>query len=69
MEYIDRDERAIEAHCTDLVRCGQFAYYRQIPITYLPPQKLPRWARQVTAAPRGTSLGNGHYVRQGVNHA
>jgi hypothetical protein len=61
MEYIDRDHDAIIAMCEQ--------EHAEVRITYLPPQKLPRWARQVTAAPRGTSLGNGHYVRQGVNHA
>lgn len=61
MEYINRDERAIAAHCK--------AELPEVQVTYLPPQKLPRWARQVTAAPRGTRLGNGNYVRQGVNHA
>jgi hypothetical protein len=64
MEYIERDEIAITAHCAATVNTTD-----EVRITYLPPQKLPRWARQVTAAPRGTSLGNGHYVRQGVNHA
>jgi hypothetical protein len=57
MEYIERDERAIEAHCN--------AELPEVQITYLPPQKTPRWARQVTARPVGTSLGNGNYVRLG----
>lgn len=69
MEYIDRDHRAIEAHCTDLVKIGATAYYRQIPVTYLPPQKTPRWARQVTARPVGTSLGNGGYIRRALRGA
>jgi len=56
MEYIDRDERAIEAHCEQELPV-------EVQVTYLPPQKLPRWARQVTAAPRGTRLGNGNYMR------
>jgi len=61
MEYIDRDERAIAAHCEAIENTDR----GMVSITILPPQKLPRWARQVTAAPRGTSLGNGHYVRLG----
>jgi len=57
MEYINRDERAIAAHCEqELPVC-------EVQITYLPPQKLPRWARQVTARPVGTRLGNGNYMR------
>ena len=58
MEYINRDERAIAAHCEQEV---------PVSITYLPPQKTPRWARTVTARPVGTSLGNGNYVRLGGN--
>ena len=58
MDYIDRDERAIEAHCKQIERAG-------VQITYLPPQKTPRWARQYTARPVGTRLGNGNYVRLG----
>lgn len=54
MEYINRDERAIAAHCEQEV---------SVSITYLPPQKTPRWARTVTARPVGTRLGNGNYVR------
>jgi hypothetical protein len=58
MEYVDRDEIAIAAHCEQIEREG-------VQITYLPPQKTPRWARQVTARPVGTRLGNGNYVRLG----
>lgn len=64
MEYINRDKRAIEAHCTDTLD-----YADGVTIEYLPPQKTPRWARQYTARPVGTALGNGNYVRQGVTHA
>ena len=64
MEYTERDEIAITAHCEAITNTAD-----EVSITYLPPQKLPRWARQVTAAPRGTRLGNGNYVRQGVTHA
>ena len=56
--YIDRDERAIKAHCEQIERA-------EVQITYLPPQKTPRWARTVTARPVGTRLGNGNYVRLG----
>ena len=63
MEYTERDEIAINAHC------AQELPVEEVAITYLPPQKTPRWARQYTARPVGTSLGNGNYVRQGVNHA
>jgi len=63
MEYINRDERAIAAHCE------QELPVEQVAITYLPPQKTPRWARQYTARPVGTRIGNGNYVRQGVTHA
>jgi len=55
MEYIDRDERAIEAHCK--------AELPEVQVTYLPPQKTPRWARTVTARPVGTRLGNGNFMR------
>ncbi len=57
MEYIQRDHDAIITMCeeeTPTVR-----------VTYLPPQKTPRWARQYTARPVGTRLGNGNYVRLG----
>ena len=64
MEYINRDEIAIKAHCEAIVNTAD-----EVSITYLPPQKTPRWARQYTARPVGTKLGNGNYVRQGVNHA
>ena len=63
MDYAQRDHDAI------IAMCEEQNVEREVTITYLPPQKLPRWARQVTAAPRGTRLGNGNYVRQGVNHA
>ena len=58
MDYINRDEIAIEAHCADILD-----YADEVTIEYLPPQKTPRWARQVTARPVGTSLGNGNYMR------
>ena len=58
MEYINRDQQAINAHCEAIER-------EQVQITYLPPQKAPRWARQYTARPVGTSLGNGNYIRLG----
>ena len=57
MDYIERDHTDICNHCeTELP---------EVQITYLPPQKAPRWARQYTARPVGTSLGNGNYVRLG----
>lgn len=63
MDYAQRDHEAVIAHCErELPQAG-------VTITYLPPQKTPRWARSYTAVARGTALGNGHYVRQGVNHA
>ena len=62
MEYINRDNVTINTHCEAIER-------EQVRITYLPPQKTPRWARQYTARPVGTALGNGNYVRQGVTHA
>jgi hypothetical protein len=63
MDYAQRDHNAIIAHCE-----------RELPqtpvrVTYLPPQKTPRWARSYTAVARGTALGNGHYIKQGVTHA
>lgn len=58
MEYAQRDHDAIIAHCEKIERAG-------VQITYLPPQKTPRWARQYTARPVGTRLGNGNYVRLG----
>ena len=64
MDYIERDEIAIAAHCEATTNTAD-----EVRITYLPPQKTPRWARQYTARPVGTSLGNGNYVRQGVTHA
>lgn len=60
MEYIDRDERAIEAHCEQTINTTN-----EVTIEYLPPQPTPRWARQYTARPVGTRLGNGNYVRLG----
>ena len=63
MEYAQRDHEATIAMAEE-----QNAE-REVAITYLPPQKTPRWARQYTARPVGTSLGNGNYVRQGVTHA
>ena len=59
MDYTQRDHDAIIAHCEAT------ATETPVRVTYLPPQKLPRWARQVTAAPRGTHLGNGNYIRLG----
>ena len=64
MEYTQRDEIAIAAHCEAIINNAD-----EVVITYLPPQKTPRWARQYTARPVGTRLGNGNYVRQGVTHA
>lgn len=63
MEYVQRDHDAI------ITMCQNELPETPVRVTYLPPQKTPRWARQVTARPVGTSLGNGNYVRQGVNHA
>lgn len=63
MDYSQRDHDAIIAMCVEQ------NVERQVTITYLPPQKAPRWARQYTARPVGTRLGNGNYVRQGVTHA
>ena len=63
MDYAQRDHDAIITMCKDELP------ETPVRVTYLPPQKTPRWARQVTARPVGTSLGNGNYVRQGVNHA
>ena len=60
MEYTERDEIAIQAHCEATINTAE-----EVSITYLPPQKTPRWARQVTARPVGTRLGNGNYVRLG----
>ncbi len=61
MEYTQRDHNAIVTHCEQ--------EHAEVRITFLPPQKTPRWARQYTARPVGTKLGNGNYVRQGVTHA
>ena len=63
MEYAQRDHDAIIAHCEAVEQP------EQVVITYLPPQKTPRWARQYTARPVGTRLGNGNYVRMGVSGA
>ena len=63
MEYATRDHDAIIAMCENELPEAT------VKVTYLPPQKTPRWARQYTARPVGTKLGNGNYVRQGVNHA
>ena len=65
MDYTQRDHDAIIAHCEQIER----AQAPEVAITYLPPQKTPRWARQVTARPVGTRLGNGNYVRMGVGGA
>ena len=62
MEYIDRDHDAIINHCEQIERA-------EVQITYLPEQKVPRWARTPTAVARGTYLGNGNYVRMGVSGA
>jgi len=59
MEYTDRDHADICNHCEKELP--------EVQITYLPPQKTPRWARQYTARPVGTRLGNGNYVRLGGN--
>ena len=61
--HCNRDERAIASHCENELPEAT------VKVTYLPPQKTPRWARTVTARPVGTSLGNGNYIRQGVTHA
>jgi len=58
MEYTDRDERAIAAHCEQELPV-------EVQVTILPPQKPPRWARQYTARPVGTRLACGNYVRLG----
>lgn len=58
MDYAQRDHDAIIEHCQQTEREG-------VRIVYLPPQKTPRWARQYTARPVGTRLGNGNYVRLG----
>jgi len=63
MEYATRDHDAI------IAMCEEQNTEREVTVTILPPQKTPRWARQYTARPVGTKLGNGNYVRQGVNHA
>lgn len=63
MEYAQRDHDAIIAHCEQEIE------RESVQITYLPPQKLPRWARTPTAVARGTYLGNGNYVRMGVSGA
>ena len=63
MDYAQRDHDAIIAHCEETIT------ETPVRVTYLPPQKTPRWARQYTARPVGTRLGNGNYVRQGVTHA
>ena len=62
MDYAQRDHDAVINHCEQIERA-------EVQIQILPPQKTPRWARQYTARPVGTRLGNGNYVRQGVNHA
>lgn len=59
MDYATRDHSDIINHCE------QELPEANVTITILPPQKTPRWARQVTARPVGTSLGNGNYVRLG----
>ena len=62
MEYAQRDHDAIIAHC-------ESTETPEPVVTYLPPQKVPRWARTPTAVARGTYLGNGNYVRMGVSGA
>lgn len=60
MEYVERDHEAIIAHCEAVEQP------EQVVIQYLPPQPTPRWARQYTARPVGTRLGNGNYMRLGT---
>mgnify|MGYP007096785441 CR=1 FL=1 len=63
MDYIDQDYADVQAYCEALFQAEK----PEVRITYLPPQKTPRWARTHTARPVGTRLGNGNYVRQGGN--
>lgn len=63
MDYINQDYADVQAYCAELF--DQKIERAEVQIVYLPPQKTPRWARQVTARPVGTSLGNGNYVRLG----
>ena len=60
MDYAQRDHDAIIAHCETTIERAE-----TVQIVYLPPQKTPRWARQFTARPVGSRLGNGNYVRRG----
>ena len=59
MEYTQRDHDAI------ITMCEEQDVEREVTVTILPPEKTPRWARQVTARPVGTRIGNGNYVRLG----
>ena len=59
MDYAQRDHDAI------IAMDDQQNVEREVTITILPPQPTPRWARQVTARPVGTRIGNGNYVRLG----
>ncbi len=59
MEYATRDHKAIIAMGENELPEAT------VKVTYLPPQKTPRWARQHTARPVGTRLGNGNYIRLG----
>jgi hypothetical protein len=61
MDYAQRDHDAI------IAMDDQQNVEREVTVTILPPQKVPRWARSYTAVARGTSIGNGNYVRLGGN--
>ena len=65
MNYLDQDYADIMAYC-EAVCTKEPA---EVAVTYLPPQKTPRWARQYTARPVGTRLGNGNYMRLGTQGA
>ena len=67
MDYIDQDYADVQAYCAEIFADEpKINETPQVRVTYLPPQKTPRWARQYTARPVGTRLGNGNYMRVGV---
>ena len=69
MDYINQDYADVQAYCAELFADEPQIERAEVQIQILPPQKTPRWARQITARPVGTRLGNGNYVRMGVGGA
>ena len=65
MDYINQDYADVQAYCAEMFADEPEINSTPVQVTYLPPQKTPRWARQYTARPVGTRLGNGNYVRLG----